>query len=284
MKRLSLCVVAAIWLAGCGASYHVADEGVQNPYVKKANTLAEAGISAMQAERWAYAQNVFIRALKAAQLTDNPQLVAKQWYNLGAAHVAIGNHQEALHDFHEAQFIAERSGDSGMRIRTRLARALLPGQAPLFTPDMLAAKYPIDIHLAAARLAQKQQRDEVAAQEYHFVVKKSGKSRLGLLYQAQAHLGLAMLARKQQNIASAKREVRASLDLFRQAGAPRFIAYALLFYGKLEIPINDRRESLQRACVIYQALENMRGKQACLAALAAIPTPAEKVRTTAMRQ
>jgi len=232
--------------------------------------LAEAGIAAMQGERWDYARNVFARALKAAQLTDDPRLVAKQWYNLGAAHVATGDRQEGLRDFHAAQVIAERAGDSVMTIRIRLARALLPGQANTWQPDALSAKYPVDIHLAAARLAQKQKRYHVAKQEYHVVLKKRGTSRMGLLYRAQAHLGLAMLAREEQGVARAKQEVEASLGLLRQVGSPRLTAYALLFYGGLEIPANDSRQSLQRALVIYQALEDVRGQRVCLIALTKI--------------
>lgn len=90
-------------------------------------------------------------------------------------------------------------------------------------------KYPIDVHLAAARLAQKQQR--------HYV---------------------------------AKQEVEASLGLLRQVGYPRLVAYALLFYGKLEIATHDRNRLLQRALVIYRTLEDVKGQRACLLALTKI--------------
>jgi len=224
----------------------------------------------MQGERWDYALNVFARALKEAQLSDDLCLVTKQWYNLGAAHVAAGDRQEGLRDFHAAQVIAERAGDSVMTMRIRLARALLPGQANTWQPDLLAAKYPVDIHLAAARLAQKQKRYHVAKQEYDVVLKQRGRSRMGVLYRAQAHLGLAMLAREEQDVANAKQEVEASLGLLRQVGSPRLTAYALLFYGGLEVSAHDRRQSLQRALVIYQALGDVRGQRVCLIALAKI--------------
>jgi len=271
MRRVYGCLVAAILLASCGGGHRNAvDEPVQNPYVKQAKTLTDAGVSAMQRERWDYARNVFKRALKAAQLTDNPRLVAKEWYNLGTAHAASGQYQKALHDFNEAQAIAERANSPVIAIRARLARALLPGQAGAWQPNVLATKYPADVHLAAARLAQKQKRPDVAKQGYHLALKKSGNSRLGLLYRAQAHLGLAMLAHEGQDTAGAKREVEEALGLLRQVGSPRLIAHALLFYGKLEIPASERRQLLQRALVIYQALEDVRGQRACLMALAKI--------------
>ena len=271
MKHLYVHLVVITLLTACGSGpRYVAGEAVQNPYVKRANTLAEVGISAMQGERWDYALNVFARALKEAQLSDDLCLVTKQWYNLGAAHVAAGDRQEGLRDFHAAQVIAERAGDSVMTMRIRLARALLPGQANTWQPDLLAAKYPVDIHLAAARLAQKQKRYHVAKQEYDVVLKQRGRSRMGVLYRAQAHLGLAMLAREEQDVANAKQEVEASLGLLRQVGSPRLTAYALLFYGGLEVSAHDRRQSLQRALVIYQALGDVRGQRVCLIALAKI--------------
>ncbi len=278
MKQVYACLVVAALLVACGGgSRNGAGEAVQNPYVKRAKTLTEAGISAMQRERWDYAKNVFKRALKAAQLTDDPRLVAREWYNLGTAHAAAEQHQEALHDFREAQAVAERANDPVITIRARLARALLPGQAKSWQPGVLTAKYPADVHLAAARLAQKQTRRDVAKQEYYLVLKKSGHSRLGLLYRAQAHLGMAMLALEEQDMASAKQEVEESLGLLRQVGSPRLIAHALLFYGKLDVATNDRRQLLQRALVIYQTLEDIRGQRDCLTTLAEIEDHAGNV-------
>jgi len=69
---------------------------------------------------------------------------------------------------------------------------------------------------------------------------------------------------------SAKREVGKSLDLLRQAGSPRLIAHALLFYSKLEVPVNGRRDALQRALVIYQRLDDTTGQRDCLTALVKI--------------
>jgi len=283
MKCLYACLVATVLLAACGGARNAADEAV-NPYVKRAKTLTEAGISAMQRERWEYAKNVFERALKAAQLTDDPRLVAKEWYNLGTAHAAAGQYQEALHDFNEAQAVAEQVKYPVTVIRARLARSLLPGQLNSWQPDVFAMKYPEDVHLAAARLAQMQKRQEVAKQEYLLVLKKAGKSRLGMLYLAQAHLGLAILARENHDMANTKREVEEALGLLRRVGAPRLIAYALLFYGKLEIPVNDRRGSLQRALVIYQTLGDVRGQRACLTVLTEIENHAGDVKSAKVYQ
>jgi len=285
MKHLSACLVVAALLAACGGGAHnTTNESVRNPYVKSAKTLTDAGVSAMQRERWDYARNVFERALKAAQLTDDPRLVAKEWYNLGTAHAASGWHQKALHDFSKAQAVAERANDPVTAIRARLARALLPGQINDWQPDVLPAKYPADVHLAAARLAQNQTRQDVAKQEYYLVLKKSENSRLGLLYQAQAHLGMAMLARQEQDMERAKQEVEAALGLLRQVGSPRLIAHALLFYGKLEIVTDDRRGLLQRALVIYQALEDIRGQRDCLTVLVKIENHAGNVEEAGIYQ
>lgn len=264
-------MLAVLLLTACGGGTgHATDEVVQNPYVKRAKVLTDAGVSAMQRERWNYAINVFERALKAAQLTDDPYLVAKEWYNLGTARAAAGQHEEALRDFNEAQAVAEQAGDTVVAIRARLALALLPGQGGTWQPDVFASKYPADVHLAAARLAQKQTRQNVAKKEYHLVLKKAGETRQGLLYRAEAHLGLAILARQEQNVTGAKQAVEKSLGLLRKAGSPRLIAYALLFYGNLDIATNNRRQSLQRALVIYQTLGDIKGQQSCLTALAAI--------------
>jgi len=278
VKYFPVWLVFVALLSACsGGSHKIVDETVQNPYVKRAKTLTDAGIFAMQRERWDYAKNVFERALKEAQLADDLHLVAQQWYNLGTANAAAERYQEALHDFSEARGVAKRADDPVGVIRARLVWMLLAIQTGktlehenMWQPDVLAAKYPVDVHLAAARLAQKQQRRNVANQEYNVVLKKSGKFRPGLLYQGQAHLGLAMLAREEQDMERAKREVEESLILFRQVGSPRLIAHALLFYSKLEVPINDRRRSLQRALVIYQQLEDARGQLDCLTALVEI--------------
>jgi len=278
MKHLSVCLVVTALLAACGGgSRNTADETVRNPYVERVKTLTDAGVSAMQRERWDYAGNVFERALKAAQLTDYSRLVAKGWYNLGTARAASGRYQKALRDFSEAQAVAERINDPVIAIRARLARALLPGQINDWQPDVLAAKYPADVHLAAARLAQKQARRDVAKQEYYLVLKKAGNSRLSLLYRAQAHLGMAMLDREEQDMESAKQEVEKALGLLRQVGSPRLIAHALLFYGKLEAATNDRRGSLRRALVIYRTLKDIRGQRDCLTELVEIENHAGNV-------
>ncbi len=282
MKYLPVWFVCIALLSACGGGARkVVDEPVQNPYLKRAKTLTDVGIFAMQRERWDYARNVFGRALKEAQLADDPQLVAQQWYNLGTANAAAKHNQQALRDFSRARIVAKRADDQTGVTRARLAWTLLTIQAEkktgnenIWKPDVLAASYPADVHLAAARLAQKQRRRHVAQQEYDMVLKKSGKSRSGLLYQGQAHLGLAMLAREERDTESAKREVEASLALLRKVGSPRLVAHALLFYGKLEIATQDRRDALQRALVIYQKLEDARGQRDCLAVLVEIETQA----------
>jgi len=278
MKYFPVCFLVVVLLSACGGGTHkIADETVQNPYVKRARTLADAGIYAMQRERWNYAGKLFGRALKEAQLADDLRLVAQQWYNLGTANAALKHTQEALRDFNEARAAAKQADDAAGAVRARLSRLLLSIRTgektehdKMWQPDVLAAKYPLDVHLAAARLAQKQQRWHVAKQEYELVLKKGGKSRSGLLYRGQAHLGLAMLARQGRDPEAAKRHVQAALTRLRQAGSPRLIAHALLFYGKLDIAASQRRGLLQRALVIYRRLEDTRGQHDCLTSLASI--------------
>ncbi len=292
MKYLPVWFVFVALLSACAGGAHKAvDEPVQNPYIKRAKTLTDAGIFAMQRERWEYARNVFERALKEAQLADNPRLVAQQWYNMGTANAAAKHNGEALHDFSEARVVAERAGDQTGLARARLAWMLLtirtakkPDNENMWQPDVFAMDYPVDVHLAAARLAQKQQRRHVAKQEYGIVLKKSGKFRPGLLSRGQAHLGLAMLAREEQDMESAKREVEESLDLLRQAGSPRLIAHALLFYSKLEVPMNDRRDALQRALVIYQRLDDTTGQRDCLTALVVLENQTGSTRAASTYQ
>jgi len=270
MKYFSVLIVLVALLSACGGGARkIADESVQNPYKKQARTLSDVGIMAMQRERWGYAGSVFERALKEAQLADDSRLVAKQWYNLGTAHAAAKQYRQALHDFSESQAIAKQADDSIGLMRARLAWTLLSVQAEskAWQPALLAEIYPVDVHLAAARLAQQQKRLNVAKQEYGIVLKKGGMSRSGLLYRGQAYLGLAMIAREEKSPERAKQAVDKSLQLLRQAGSPRLIAHALLFYGKLELASIDRRSALQRALVIYQQLEDARGQRDCLAAL-----------------
>jgi len=283
MKYVPVWIVCVALLSACvgGGSHQLADAPVANPYVKRAQTLAEVGILAMQRERWEYASNMFTRALKQAQLADDSQLVAQQWYNLGTANAAAQRNQAAQRDFSEAQAVAKRAGDQAGLARARLAGVLLliqtgkkPDNENIWQPDVFANAYPVDVHLAAGRLAQQQHRRHVAKQEYELVLKQSSKLRSGLLYRGQAHLGLAMLARAEQDKQRSVQEVKASLALFRQIGAPRLLAHALLFYGRLDIGIGDRRDALQRALVIYQRLEDTRGQRDCLKMLVTVETQA----------
>jgi tetratricopeptide (TPR) repeat protein len=147
-----------------------------------------------------------------------------------------------------------------------------PDHEKIWQPDVFADEYPVDVHLAAARLAQKQNRRHVAKQEYELVLKKSSKFRPGLLYRGQAHLGLAMLARAEQDKQRAIQQVKASIVLLREVGSPRLLAHALLFYGQLDADIDDRRNALQRALVIYQQMEDGRGERDCLMTLVQVET------------
>ncbi len=140
-----------------------------------------------------------------------------------------------------------------------------------WTPSALAGKWPADVHLAAARLAQYQGRNDVAGEEYRRAADRSNrKTRAGLTYRAQAHMGLAMLAHAAGNNNAARKETEQALQLCRQVGAPRLAAHALLLSSELDGDAAARRDSLERALSIYRALQDERGQRESLEALIAL--------------
>ena len=268
LPRLALPgLVLALLAAGCGAR-HAPEESVENPYARQAQALTQAGIAAMQRERWDYAANVFARALKAAQLTADVRLAAHEWYNLGTAHAAMGKNDEAAADFRRAEELAREAGDAAHVMRARLARALLPGGDDAWRPGALPANFPADVHLAAGRLAERRGDAKAAAEEYGRALKRADKSRIGLLYQGEARLGLARLARAAGDAGQAARHAEAAITLFRQVGAPRLIAHALLLDARVTVDPARARHQARQAWLIYQALEDGRGQRDALQLLA----------------
>jgi len=258
-------------LSGCGGGHQA--EPVTNPYVDRVQTLHASGVAMLQRERWISAEKTFGRALVAAQLADDSALIARSWYNLGVVRAARGNRQEAEEAFMQAMTIAERHGHRVSHMRARLGLAMSRSRAGegAWTPSALEGKWPADVHLAAARLAQYQGRNDVAGEEYRRAAARSDrKTRAGLTYRAQAHMGLAMLAHAAGNDEAARKETEQVLQLCRQAGAPRLAAHALLLFSELGGDAAARRDSLERAWSIYRALKDDRGQRESLEALIAL--------------
>lgn len=263
MKRLACLLIAGMLCACAGGNRHTE---IKNPYIEKSRHFTQAGMMAMQRERWAYAQTSFERALTSLQLTDDQTLIAQAWYNLGMARRFGGETETAKAAFRTAWETAVREHDALTALRARLALALLQAQ-PAWFPSDLRTRLPADIHLSAARLAQKQQRLETARDEFHLALKRSDTSRQGLTYKGQAYLGLGLLAMERGDVATAHRDMRQALALFRQAGSPRLIAYTLLRLATLDTADPARAENIHRALTIYRTLNDREGQKACIKAL-----------------
>ncbi len=258
MKRRWLLFCATLWLlAACGGRAQA--PVVENPYEGLMQELTTNGVLAMQRERWVAAEHSFVRALQAAQLTADPALIAHAWYNLGMAYVAQGRLGEGDKALQQAEGVARRHQLSGEYERARLNRALLAarqGQAA-WQPAPFSRRMPIDIHLAAARLADLQGRSAVTEEEYGQVLSLADEtSASGLRYRAEAHLGLALLALARKEPEGARRHVALTLEACRQAGAPRLAAHALMLQADLASNPGERQDSLERARGIYHALED----------------------------
>lgn len=265
-------VIILLLLSGCGGGSRQ-PEPVTNPYVDRVQTLHASGVAMLQRERWIAAEKTFGRALVAAQLADDSALIARSWYNLGVVHAARGSRQKAEEAFMHAMAIAERHGHRVTYMRARFGLAMSRSRAgeEAWMPSALAGKWPADVHLAAARMAQYQGRTDVAGEEYRRAAERSNrKTRAGLTYRAQAHMGLAMLAHAAGDDGSARRETEQVLQLCRQVGAPRLAAHALLLFAELDGDIAARRDSLERALSIYRALQDEKGQRESLEALIAL--------------
>ncbi|NOR72578.1 MAG: hypothetical protein GQ467_01710, partial [Mariprofundaceae bacterium] len=220
----------------------------------------------MQRERWLVAERLFERALQAAQLANDPDLVASAWYNLGMLHVSAGDDQKGEAALKRAFSVAEQHQLEVSKMRAKVALALLLQREgrEAWQPDVLGSGYPADIHLIAARLSQLQQRYDVARQEYEFVLRKREADRAMMLYKIEAHMGLALLAEEQQDHETAKKETALVSEMSREVGAPRLAAHALLLSAKLTQGESQKRNSLQDALAIYRALEDLQGQSDAL--------------------
>jgi len=260
MIRLSVAILVLLLLAGCGGSS--GKVAVDNPYTEKMKELSRNGVAAMQKERWAIAEKSFDRALQAAQLSNEPALIARAWYNLGMLHVSSGALKRGESALEKAMAVAKQHELVVSQMRSRVALALLHQKRgeKAWQPESLPSSMPIDLHLSAARLAQLQKRYGVAHQEYGFVLRTGGDDRAGMLYRAEAHMGLALIAEEQGDQEAAKNEAASVLTMSRKIGAPRLAAHALFLTAALTRDEAKKLDSLEDALAIYRALNDLQGQ------------------------
>ena len=266
MRWLSLFLVI-FTLSACGGASH--KEVVENPYAERMKELSRNGVIAMQRERWLPAQNLFERALEAAQLANDPVLIAQAWYNLGSLHLSSGSDDKGAVALHQAAEVAEKHQLETILLRTKIAQALIDQKRGenSWQPDTINSSVPLDIHLSFARLALLQGRYEVSLRAYDFVLSKRDTDRISLLYKINAHMGIALVAEKQKKHADALHEVKKVLEMSRQVGAPRLAAHALMLEAKLVENELTQESALEGALVIYQALGDRRGQKEALVQL-----------------
>jgi len=255
-------------LSGCGGN--TKPPVVENPYEQQMQELTSNGVLAMRRESWVAAEHSFTRALQAAQLTADPVLIAHAWYNLGMAYVAEGRLREGDEALLHAEGLASRHHLSDEYERARLNRALLAVKQghKAWQPPPLPRQMPVDVHLAAARLAGLQGRMDTASEEYQLVLRSADKhSAAGLRYRAEAHLGLARLALKQHQPLEAMKRSEQALEVCRQVGVPRLTAQALMLKAGLTNDPTVRLDSLERVRGIYHALRDVAGERKALLAL-----------------
>jgi len=257
-------LVVMLLLTACGGGGN--REVIENPYAEKMKLLSRNGVAAMQKERWKIAESSFDRALLAAQLANDPALIARAWYNLGMLHVSAGELEKGTVTLKRAESIALQHGLTVSQVRSQIALALLNQRRGVeaWKPEALPSNMPVDLHLSAARLAHLQGRYGVAHQEYGFVLRRAGDGRSGLLYRAEAHMGLALVAEEQKDHQTAKKETELVLKMSREIGAPRLAAHALLLSAKLTQGEAEKQDDLQDALAIYTALKDLHGQSETL--------------------
>lgn len=251
-------------LSACAPRQAVVEEPVINPWKVRAESLAHSGVDAMGREQWDRARMMFERSLQAATLAGNERLVALAWYNIGRARASAGDEPEARHAFQQAIGQADSTGDAVNSRRASLALALLSGGVSTAEDDAMLdvpVGYPIDIHLAAARLAALRGHDARARAAYARVLDMAGKDRAGRLYAARAHLGLAGLERV-ANVPAAQRQLTRAMDILQRAGQPRLMLQALMLAAELEDDPARRQQWQRRAGQLRAALHAGRSSPA----------------------
>lgn len=265
---VSLLVVLMLTACGGGGQKNM----IENPYAERMKELSRNGVVAMQRERWLPAQNLFERALQAAQLSNRPLLIAQAWYNLGTLHLSSGHDVKGEAALKKAAAVAEQYSLKLVGLRTQIALALIDQKRGIveWQPDSIPSSVPLDIHLSFARLAQLQGRYEVSGKAYEAVLSRKDSDRSSLLYMTEAHMGLALLAEQQQDHTTALNEIDSVLVMSRELGAPREAAHALMLKARLEEVEPSKVDSFEDALAIYRALKDHRGEKEALVQLMAL--------------
>jgi len=267
-------LIALLLLAACAHRVDAPQQQVNNPWQKQAESLARTGLGAMDREQWSVAGMMFEKSLQAATLANDDQLIALGWYNLGRARASAGHTSTARHAYLQAVRQADAAGDAVNSRRAGLALAMLNqstqhGEGLPHADDLLEvpADFPVDVHLAAARLAMLRGEAGVARQAYDRVLGMAGKDRSGLLYAARAHLGMAELeyqlvsrqADAQGGSSAAWLHLNKAMQLLNRAGQPRLMLQAVNLAAVLETDAARRLAWQQRAEALRSALQAASG-------------------------
>ncbi|RME36495.1 MAG: hypothetical protein D6794_08420, partial [Deltaproteobacteria bacterium] len=213
-------------------------------------------------ERWDAAERAFVRALRAAQLADDPELVRRAWYDLGMVRRAARKWDASTEAFARAERLSARAGDDAMAMRAHLARMLIAQRRKQAVDlgglrGMLGhRRWDADIALQAGRVFHRAGSGADAESWYRQAASRAGRDASGFLIRAQAHLGLAMLAARAGDAKRLHQALDAALKAARAVGAPRIIAQAQLLAGTHAASATEAQDRLERALAIFVALRD----------------------------
>ncbi len=281
--QLMLVLMLIMTMTSCGGGHHK-PVTIENPYASRAQGFINNGKTAMQQEHWQAAEQSFSRALMAAQLADNTPLISQSWYNTGMAHAAMGHYLKAKHAYSRTIRLAEQHKYDVIEMRARLALTLLNLHSNMPVSDMALnelfskRKWPVDIYLQVARIAQLQKQPVQAKYAYNAVLNFRDEGKVALKMKAEAHMGLALLAKSSGEWIKAHDQADKTLAICHRIGAARLTAHALLLKGQLpgdSDTYDVRRDQLVRALDIYLVLEDIRGQKQSLIHLGNLAAAAE---------
>jgi len=267
VRAFGLCLLLLV--TACAVHKEVqSSPAVTNPYQARAEALARSGVDALGRGKWSAAQMLFGKSLQAATLADDERMISLAWYNLGRARAGGGDASGARSAYQQSMRQAGKAHDRVSFRRAGLALALMDqartsdssGQEKVPVEDLLDVpdSFPVDIHLAAARLAWLRGKPELARQAYGRVLVMAGPDRSGLIYAARAHLGLARLSSGEtgpDSAAAAHRHLDRAFELVHRAGEPQLMLQALNLAADMEADPARRQQWLQRAEALRRALK-----------------------------
>ena len=254
---LWLCI--SLSLLACLPKTHHAP--IKSPYVQQALALTQSGQQAMQHQQWPQAHLLFNRAKIAAELADHTPLISASWYNIGMAYVGEKKKKNALQAFQ----YAKRYANNTSLMRIKLAQALLNPETSTTLLQQVqnhAPRWPTDIYLSAARLAQQQHHPSMADLFYQKVLSETNRHESWLHYQAQAWFGLALL-HEQKKPSLSHQYAEQALQRLHQLAHPQLNAHVLWLLSRLTKSQTQKHHFIQRACTIYTHLKDLQGISRC---------------------